>query len=196
MSQSAERAPVRAASEKMPTSAELIWLLATVAKGDEAAFCRLYAQTAPRLYGVLLGLLPTSALADDVLQKTYVAVWTGAAQFDLVLSSPMTWMVAIARSLAIDVLRRGVAPADEPEADAPPAVAPPDTPARRDMTDELQRLLACMGRLDEGRRRLVLNAYFSGCTRAELAEQTSTPEATVRPRLRSALAAIAECLDR
>jgi DNA-directed RNA polymerase specialized sigma24 family protein len=64
------------------------------------------------------------------------------------------------------------------------------------MTDELQRLLACMGRLDEGRRRLVLHAYFSGCTRAELAEQTSTPEATVRPRLRSAIAAIAEGLER
>lgn len=195
MSLSSECAPVSVASKKMPTSAELIWLLAAVAKGDEAAFSQLYAQTAPRLYGVVLGVLPNGALADDVLQKTYVTIWTGAAQFDLVLSSPMTWMVAIARSLAIDVLRAGVFPA-EPEPDGPSTAAPPDVPAHRDLTNELQRLLACMGRLDEGRRRLVLNAYFSGCTRFELAEQTGTPEATIRPRLRSALAAIAECLDR
>src|SRR5512132_4075 len=101
----------------MLTPAELVWLIAATAKGDEAAFERLYAASRAKLYGVVLRILRRADLADDVVQEAYVKIWNSAGQFDAALSSPITWMVAIARNRAIDVLRKKteVSVEDEPD---------------------------------------------------------------------------------
>ena len=51
----------------MLTPAELVWLMAAVAKGDQAAFERLYVATRAKLYGVALRILRRSDLADGPL---------------------------------------------------------------------------------------------------------------------------------
>jgi RNA polymerase sigma-70 factor (ECF subfamily) len=70
----------------------------------------------------------------------------------------------------------------------------PDPLAKREMSEELQRLLACMGSLDEERRRLVLLAYYSGWSRDQLATQFDKPVNTIKTWLRRALLDIRECL--
>jgi RNA polymerase sigma-70 factor (ECF subfamily) len=102
----------------MLTPAELVWLLAAVAKGDEAAFERLYAATRAKLFGVVLRILHRQELAEEVIQEAYVKIWNSAGQFNPGLSSPITWMVSVARNRAIDVVRkRGEASIeDEPSA--------------------------------------------------------------------------------
>lgn len=90
----------------MLTPAELIWLLASVAKGDEAAFERLYAATRAKLFGVVLRILRRQDLAEEVVQEAYVKIWNNAGQFNPSLASPITWMVSIARNRAIDVVRK------------------------------------------------------------------------------------------
>ena len=69
---------------------ELVWLLGAVAKGDKAAFERLYGATRAKLYGVLLRILGRPELAEEVMQETYLRVWSSAGQFDPGASSPVT----------------------------------------------------------------------------------------------------------
>ena len=182
-------------TQGMLTSPELIWLLAAVAKGDAAAFERLYQTTAAKLYGVVLRIVRRADVAHEVMVQTYLKVWTTAGEFDPAAASPLTWMLAIARNRAIDLVR-----ADPQEfADEDTMIAAPATPAAADasaklMSDELKRLLACMGRLDEERRRLVLTAYYSGRSRDELAAEFHQPVAAVRSGLRRTLFDIQECL--
>ncbi len=179
----------------MLTSAELVWLLAAVAKGDQAAFERLYTATRAKLYGVVLRILHRQDLANEVLQETYLKVWNGAGQFDPGRASPITWMVAIARNRAIDLVRRKTEASIEEEPEAMAVAGESSDPlARREMTEELKRLLACMGRLDEERRRLVLLAYYGGSSREQLALQFNAPVNTIKTWLRRALAEIRECL--
>jgi Sigma-70 region 2 len=90
----------------MLTPPELVWLLAAVAKGDQAAFERLYAATRTKLYGVVLRILRRSDLADEVIQETYLKIWHNAGSFDPKLATPITWMVAIARNRALDLVRK------------------------------------------------------------------------------------------
>src|ERR1700749_1062635 len=90
----------------MLTPAELVWLLASVAKGDEAPSERLYAATRAKLYGVVLRILRRQDLADEGMQGTYFKIWNSAGQYDPGLASPITWMVAIARNRAIDLVRK------------------------------------------------------------------------------------------
>jgi len=181
----------------MLMQAELVWLLGAVAKGDQAAFERLYAATRSKLYGVLLRILGRPELAEEVMQETYLKVWKMADKFDSTLASPITWMVAIARNRAIDIVRkRGeVAIDDEPEAQN---VADESTPplARREMTEELRRLLACLGKLDPEKQRIVLLAYYSGWSREQLSAKLDIPVNTIKTWLRRSLIEIRECLGR
>jgi RNA polymerase sigma-70 factor (ECF subfamily) len=179
----------------MLTPAELVWLLAAVAKGDAAAFERLYAATRAKLYGVALRILRRHDLADEVMQESYLRIWNGAGRFDPALSSPITWMVAITRNQAIDLVRRKAEASieDQPEA-FEVAAGNPDPLARREMTEELKRLLGCVGRLEPERQRLVLLAYYNGWSREQLAERLGVPVNTIKTWLRRSLAEIRECL--
>ncbi len=181
----------------MLTQAELVWLLAAVAKGDQAAFERLYSATRAKLYGVLLRILGTPELADDVMQETYLKVWKMAGKFDPTIASPITWMVAIARNRAIDIVRKraDVSIEDSPEAMGVTAEAPPPL-ARREMTEELRRLLSCLGKLDPEKQRIVLLAYYSGWSREQLAQKLDIPVNTIKTWLRRSLLEIRECMGR
>jgi len=181
----------------MLTQAELVWLLAAVAKGDRAAFERLYGATRAKLYGVLLRILGTPAMAEGVMQESYLRVWKTAGTFDPTAASPITWMVAMARNRAIDIVRKR---GDESVNDAQDALAgATDTPpplARREMTDELRRLLSCLGKLDPEKQRIVLLAYYSGWSREQLAQKLDIPVNTIKTWLRRSLLEIRECMDR
>jgi RNA polymerase sigma-70 factor, ECF subfamily len=179
----------------MLTQAELVGLLAAVAKGDAAAFERLYGATRAKLYGVLLRILGRSDLADEVMQETYLKVWKMADKFDPGVASPITWMVAIARNRAIDIVRKKgeVSIEEEPEAMAVAADTPPPL-ARREMTEELKRLLTCLGKLDPEKQRIVLLAYYSGWSRDQLAKKLDIPVNTIKTWLRRSLLEIRGCL--
>jgi RNA polymerase sigma-70 factor (ECF subfamily) len=179
----------------MLTPAELVWLMAAVAKGDQAAFDKLYAATRAKLYGVVLRILKRKDLADEVIQETYVKIWTSAGQFNPALASPITWMVAIARNRAIDLVRKKTDTSieDVPEA-MEVAADTPDPLAARELSEELKRLLGCIGRLDGDRRKLVLLAYYDGFSREQLAQQLGKPVNTIKTWLRRSLMEIRECL--
>jgi len=179
----------------MLMQAELVWLLAAVAKGDQAAFERLYGATRAKLYGVLLRILGRPELAAEVMQEIYLKVWKTADKFDPKIASPIAWMVAMAHNRAIDIARkRGEVSIEEtPEALSVPAETP--TPlARREMTDELRRLLSCLGKLDPEKQRIVLLAYYSGWSREQLSTKLDIPVNTIKTWLRRSLLEIRECM--
>ena len=181
----------------MLTPAELVWLIVAVAKGDEAAFERLYGATRAKLYGVVLRILRRQDLAEEVIQETYVKIWNGAGQFNPALSSPITWMASIARNRAIDIVRkRGeISIEEEPEAQNVAAETPAPL-ARREMTEELKRLLSCLGKLDPEKQRIVLLAYYSGWSREQLSTKLDIPVNTIKTWLRRSLLDIRECMGK
>src|SRR6201985_3430541 len=181
----------------MLTPAELVWLIAAVAKGDEAAFERLYAATRAKLYGVVLRILRRQDLAEEVIQETYVKIWNSAGQFNPGLSAPITGMVshgpAATRAVGVVGKRTETSIGEEPSA-MEIAADSPDPLARREMTEELKRLLECVGRLEPDRQKLVLLAYYNGWSREQLAAKFETPVNTVKTWLRRSMMDIRECL--
>jgi len=179
----------------MLTPPELVWLIAAVSKRDEAAFERLYIATRAKLYGVVLRILRRQDLAEEVIQETYVKVWNSAGQFNPAVSSPITWMAAIARNRAIDIVRkRGESSIEEEPEAMNIAAETPDPLARREMSEELKRLLECVGRLEPDRQKLVLLAYYNGWSREQLAAKFGTPVNTVKTWLRRSMMEIRACL--
>src|ERR1700674_2440650 len=121
----------------MLTPDEMGWLLAAVAKGDAYAFERLYDATRARLYGVVLRILRRPDLAAEIMQDAYLRIWRSAGEFDARIATPITWMVAIARGRALDLVRSQGAM--EEATGAPDMGADESGPAGRHLTEERQR---------------------------------------------------------
>src|SRR5689334_21939407 len=87
-------------------------LLAAVARGDEAAFGKLYDLVAPRVYGLVRRVLRDPAQAEEVAQEVLVEVWRTAARYDPARGSASSWVLTIAHRRAVDRVRAEQASAD------------------------------------------------------------------------------------
>ena len=177
----------------MSTPGEITWLLAAVAKGDAVAFERLYGATCAKLYGVVLRVLRRHDLAADVMEQTYLQIWRDAGEYDATRASPLAWMVAIARRLAIDAARGPQPPAADSEAEITEADGPGSVP-RHELTDGLKQLLTCIGRLEPDRQRMLLLAYYGAFGREQLSAKLDMPVDLLRASLRRSLLEIEQCL--
>jgi RNA polymerase sigma-70 factor (ECF subfamily) len=181
----------------MPVSRQdLVTALEHTARGDRAAFELVYKATSLKLYGIVTRILGRRDLADEVLQEVYVRVWQRAGDFDPTNSSPITWMAAIARNLALDEARRKTPRSIE---DFPQVLQLPsddDPAANHERDEDLRRLYACLDGLEPERKDLVLLVYYYGMTREEIANRFDRPVATVKTWLRRSLAQLKDCLGR
>lgn len=171
-------------------------LIARIALRDRQAFDALYSQTSAKLFGVLLRLMGNRADAEDALQDVYVKIWNKADRFAALDTSPMAWLIAIARNHAIDKLRARKAPAvdldDVAEMVADDAKSPEQAALA---SSDARNINDCMGRLDADKAGAVRAAYMEGHSYQELADKYNTPLNTMRTWLRRSLQSLRQCLE-
>ncbi|MEP6866070.1 MAG: RNA polymerase sigma factor [Deltaproteobacteria bacterium] len=80
-------------------------LMGRYQNGDVESFRELYALVAPRLLGYLVKLTRNRALADDVLQLTFLKVHRARATY-IRGANPVPWIHTIAHRTFIDEVRR------------------------------------------------------------------------------------------
>ena len=179
----------------MPT--DLAELLSRTALGDKTAYEALYRATAPKLFGLVLRILRRRELAEDCLQDAFVSIWHRAGDFRPDLAAPFTWMAAIARNRALDMLRAAPASreiadgADLDELNASTADAAADAVA----ADDARALLRCLDTLPATHRQAIALAYFRGLAHGELAKTLAQPLGTVKTWVRKGIAMLKSCLE-
>lgn len=174
------------------TPVEITALLAAVSKGDASAFERLYAASCAKLHGIVLRILRRHDLAGDVMEEAYLRIWRDAGTFNPAHASPLAWMAAIARRLAIDAVRRPSTAETEPdvvEENEGPGAVP-----RQQLTEGIKRLLTCVGRLEPDRQRMLLLAYYGAFSREELSVKLDMPLDLLTASLRRSLIEVEQCL--
>ena len=180
----------------MSSAEEIEDLIGKVSLGDRQAFGRLYDLTNAKLFGVALRVLKDRASAEDVLQETYMKVWRRADRYARGGTSPMTWLITIARNTAIDKLR---ARRDSDDIDAMADMLPGSGPTPEQVAvaaGEAGRIADCLGELESPRDKAVRGAYLEGLSYAELSERLDVPLNTVRTWLRRSLISLRECMER
>lgn len=168
-----------------------------IADHDECALTALYDATLSRVYGMVLRVVRRPALAEEVVEDTYFQVWRQAPRFDAARGRAMTWLLGMARSRAIDAIRREARHQhDSLDADAVIQRCDP-----RPAADEL--LAAARGHADLHRallllhaqpRQLVAMAFLAGLSHEEIASQTALPLGTVKSQIRRALLTLRKVL--
>ena len=171
-------------------------LIRSFARREPAAARELYERFAPRVFGLGMVMLGNAAQAEDLVQDTFVKVWRNAASFDAGRGSMDTWVLLIARSLAIDLLRRRVLEtrvlASQGGLAHPVEPGPEDMVETKDLADRARQ---AMEALSPGQRAALELAYFGGKTSAEVAELEGIPVGTAKTRIRSALFKLREALE-
>ncbi len=180
----------------MPTTTkDLIAYLARTARGDRAAFAKLYAATSSKLFGIVIRILSRRDLAEEVLQEVYMRIWQRAGDFDATRASPISWMAAIARNRALDEVRR-VKPVSIEDVPEVLDLADPGELAITgiERNEVLQKLLKCLEGLEPNKREMVLMAYYRGESREALSQHFGSPVATIKTWLHRSLAQLKICL--
>jgi len=173
-------------------------LLQRIAARDDAALAEFYDRHFRLVFAIIRRIVQSPSDAEEVLQETFVRVWSRAETYDARLGSPAAWVVRIARNRAIDRLRARQARAD---VNAPvPATGDagnarelpaPDTPESvLRATHAALTVRGAVAALPAAQRTLIEAAFFEGYTHQELADRFGVPLGTVKTRIRTGLVSL------
>jgi RNA polymerase sigma-70 factor (ECF subfamily) len=171
--------------------ADEILVLRVAHSGDERALSELYDRYASLIYGAGVRYLGERALAEDLVQDVFTAVWRGAAGFDPTRASFATWVYRITRNRATDLIRRRRARVRTVGNETRPEVG------EEDPAGELARsfdVASALSRLSPAHREVLMLAYFQGLSQSEISRRTDTPLGTVKSRTTAALRALRESM--
>lgn len=153
------------------------------AEGDAHAFGEVYDALAPKLHGYLLRVSKNPAVAEDLIQQTFLRIHDARGRFTKG-SDVEPWAFAIARRLFLDWQRRTKAimlPPGEVDMDALPG-AEPDAHAMLHGQELSERLRRALGGLAPQQREVFLLLREHGLTMAQAAEVLGTTVAAIKQR--------------
>jgi RNA polymerase sigma-70 factor (ECF subfamily) len=157
---------------------------------DEQALVELHVACGRTVMGFLVRVLRDPATAEDVFQQVFLEAWQRGPEYEPQRASPMTWVMAITRSRAIDELRRRV-----PEPSDSPATEDGRVEAQLDELIERWRFASLLGRLPEQEADLLRRRFYGGATQTEIASATGIPLGTVKMRMVQGLARLRDLLE-
>jgi len=158
-------------------------LVARVAVGDRAAFELLFRDYGERIFRYAHRLIADATKAEEVTNDVMLEVWKTAARFEG-RSKVSTWILGIARHLALNAVRRKQLDTMDVD-DAPALVDEKEIPAalEHDRNVLKSALTTALGRLSTDHRDAIELTFFHGLSYQEIAEVVGCPENTVKTRM-------------
>jgi RNA polymerase sigma-70 factor, ECF subfamily len=185
---------VVAAALRHPEDADVVRRLKS---RDADVIGELYDRYGRIAYTLIQRIVRDRAVAEDLLQESFLRVWNRAQGFDAERGALGPWILTVARNQALDYIRSvqgrvwsGMSSADS------------DHPGMfRDWEGEmldgvqLERVRAAMSKLTDNQRTVIELAYFEGLSQSEMAERIEQPLGTIKTWIRSALKALRDQLS-
>jgi len=162
-------------------------LLDRLAGGDHAALAEVYDRYAGLVNGLALRILRNAAEAEEVIQEVFLQIWRQAVRYDSTRGSAEAWICTIARTRALDRLRRRISRREDSSEALP---SPTDIPRTVEVLAMHKALLS----LSPDQRRALELAYYEGLTQSEIAERLGEPLGTVKTRIRTAMMRLRDVL--
>lgn len=177
-------------------AARLVSLISRAARGHEDAFGELYDLTSDRIYGVIVRVIRSPELAQEVTQEVYVEIWRQAGRYAKERGSVMAWMTTVAHRRAVDRVRSESSDAARDQKYA-------QLHAEREVDKvwdgveqriDVERVRRGMASLTEIQREALTLAYFGGYTHAQVAKLLKLPLGTAKTRIRDGLIGLRDAL--
>lgn len=175
-------------------------LIGLIAGAQTEALGELYDRYNRLVFSVAFAILSDHAAAEEVTMDVFVRVWRGAGTYRLELGKVSTWLVAITRHHAVDVLRRQNSRPDTNSlylnntfpADNHVNHAPEEETELRSQRELVRKAVA---QLPPDQRQALILAFFRGYTHEQIAEKLNQPLGTIKTRIRLAMQKLRRLLE-
>jgi RNA polymerase sigma factor (sigma-70 family) len=154
---------------------------------EKIAIEALYDMYSSSLYGVISRIIIDTPTAEDVLQETFVKIWHSFAGYSTEKGRLFTWMVNIARNLAIDKIRSKDFKNQNKNQELENNVTFIDEQRNTVYKPELLGIKELVGTLKPEQKVILELVYFKGYTHVEAADELGIPLGTIKTRLRMAI---------
>ena len=154
---------------------------------EKIAVEALYDMYSSSLYGVISRIIIDTATAEDVLQETFVKIWHSFSSYSTEKGRLFTWMVNIARNLAIDKIRSKDYKNQNKNQELENNVTFIDEQRNTVYKPELMGIKDLVQTLKPDQKIILELVYFKGYTHVEAADELGIPLGTIKTRLRMAI---------
>ncbi|EJN04949.1 sigma-70 family RNA polymerase sigma factor [Phyllobacterium sp. YR531] len=165
--------------------------------GDKQALRAIFEAEGGRLIAIAQRIVRRRELAEEVVQDSFVQIWTKSHQYDTSRGSARGWIYAIVRNKALNTIRAS-RHEDLTEPDILVTLADANTDDEVDQAwadlGAQSRLRQCLAALEETKRKPILMAYICGYTHGEIAGRLRIPLGTAKAWIRRGLSALRECM--
>jgi RNA polymerase sigma factor (sigma-70 family) len=154
---------------------------------EKIAMEALYDMYSSSLFGIISRIVIDTETSEDVLQETFVKIWHSFSAYSAEKGRLFTWMVNIARNLAIDKIRSKDFKNQNKNQDIENNVTIIDSERNSSFKPELLGVKDLVETL-RPEQKLILNlVYFKGYTHVEASDELGIPLGTIKTRLRMAI---------
>jgi len=154
---------------------------------EKIAIEALYDMYSSSLYGIISRIVLDVPTAEDVLQETFVKIWNSFASYSTEKGRLFTWMVNIARNLAIDKIRSKDFKNQNKNQELENNVTFIDEQRNTVYNPELLGIKELVETLKPEQKSILDLVYFKGYTHVEAADELGVPLGTIKTRLRMAI---------
>jgi RNA polymerase sigma factor (sigma-70 family) len=162
-------------------------LVLALRQREKIAVEALYDMYSSSLFGVILRIVIDTAVAEDVLQDTFVKIWNSFSNYSTEKGRLFTWMVNIARNLAIDKIRSKDYKNQGKNHELENNVTFIDEQRNTVYKPELIGIKDIVDTLKPEQKAILDLVYFKGYTHVEAADELGVPLGTIKTRLRMAI---------
>ena len=162
-------------------------LVQAILEKDKNGAEALYDMYSSSLYGVIFRIVQHQEIAEDLLQDTFIRIWNSFSSYDAAKGRLFTWMVNVARNMAIDKTRSKEFRNSAKTEDIENNVLIIDKQVNTIINPETIGLKDLIGKLKPEHKIILDLVYFEGLTHVEVAKKLEIPLGTVKTRLRNAI---------
>jgi RNA polymerase sigma-70 factor, ECF subfamily len=173
-------------------------LVARITAGDQSALAACFDLHAGAMLGLARRVLGDEHRAEDIVQAVLLRLWTEPQRYDADRGALRSFLYRETQSRAIELVRTEQARAarERRELDARPTTTRGD-----DVEQEAWAMIRAevvrdaLATLSPGEREVIELAYFGGHSYRDVAHLLQLPEGTVKSRIRTGLAKLADRLE-
>jgi len=184
-------------------------LMDAIATGDERAMQVLYDRHAPLVYTLCLRIVHDRSEAEDLLIDVFYELWAKCDRYDAARGSPLTYLLTLSRSRAIDrrrsCMRRRTIQTQSNQigsdhnggnghsGNGTEVGTSAGSPVKEALSKELgERIRAAMNKLEPAHRQAVELSFFDDLSHTQIAERLGKPLGTVKTYIRQGLIRLRE----
>ena len=172
-------------------------LMSAIARQDREALSVLYDRHSALLLAICRRVLKDAGEAEDVLTDVFFEVWTKADRFDAGRGNPLTYLVTLSRSRAIDRQRsRSSRPKITSDyTDAASQADPVPNPLEFiHLKERRSQVLQALSALDPAQREALECSFYDGLSHSEIAAKLNRPLGTIKTYIRQGLIRLRDTL--